>query len=66
MPKCTIAERHCESCGSMDYEDVNLGDQGYSACCNEIVTDQSSCRAHHVREVRMTDTAAIKHAFRNC
>lgn len=31
--------RHCESCGSRDYEDINLGDQGYTACCNELVCD---------------------------
>lgn len=27
----------CSQCGSTDYEDLYLGDQGYSACCNEPV-----------------------------
>jgi hypothetical protein len=39
---CTINETHCENCGSTDYEDLNTGDQGYSACCNEIVTWNAS------------------------
>jgi hypothetical protein len=45
---CSIDERHCESCGSTDYEDLNCGDQGYTACCNELTTDRAGCRAHHV------------------
>lgn len=28
---------HCEQCGSTDPEDLNEGDQGYSACCNECI-----------------------------
>jgi hypothetical protein len=45
---CTINEAHCENCGSTDYEDVNLGDQGYTRCCNELVSRWSgSCRNHH-------------------
>jgi hypothetical protein len=28
---------HCSSCGSTDYEDLNTGDQGYTACCNKRV-----------------------------
>lgn len=49
MPNhCTINEPHCENCGSTDYEDLHCGDQGYSACCNEIVVSGSqSCRNHH-------------------
>jgi hypothetical protein len=31
----TPTPEHCESCGSEDYEDLNCGDQGYTACCNE-------------------------------
>jgi hypothetical protein len=44
---CTITGTHCENCGATDYESINLGDQGYSACCNEIVTNQHDCRNHH-------------------
>jgi hypothetical protein len=32
-----ITATHCQSCGSTDNEDLTTGDQGYSACCNEIV-----------------------------
>lgn len=28
---------HCESCGSTDHQDLEDGDQGYTACCNELV-----------------------------
>jgi hypothetical protein len=45
--KCKIEGVHCENCGSTDYEDINLGDQGYSACCNECVNGQFDCRNHH-------------------
>ena len=31
---------HCQACGSDDYEDLNHGDQGYTACCNERVVDR--------------------------
>jgi len=48
--QCTIKQRHCEQCGSTDPEDVNDGDQGYSACCNEIVTDARWCRGHHLED----------------
>lgn len=44
---CKTTERHCENCGSTDYEDVHCGDQGYSACCNELVVDGRDCRDHH-------------------
>lgn len=27
---------HCQSCGRSDYESLHTGDQGYTACCNEI------------------------------
>lgn len=47
---CTINTEHCENCGSTDYENVNLGDQGYTACCNELVARSShTCRNHHGR-----------------
>lgn len=46
-PNCTINARHCENCGSTSIEDLDYGDQGYTACCNELVTDQRSCRDHH-------------------
>jgi len=29
-------QEHCENCGSTDYEDLHTGDQGYTACCNEL------------------------------
>lgn len=46
--QCTITASHCENCGSTDYDSVNNGDQGYSACCNEIVAfDNTFCRNHH-------------------
>ena len=44
---CTIQGLHCESCGSTDYDDLENGDQGYSACCNEIVSTTHDCRNHH-------------------
>ena len=44
---CRIRGEHCESCGSTDYEDLHCGDQGYTACCNELVTSQAGCRGHH-------------------
>jgi hypothetical protein len=47
---CKTSERHCENCGSTDYEDINLGDQGYTACCNELATDGRSCNGGHERE----------------
>lgn len=31
-----IAGTHCENCGSTDREDLETGDQGYTACCNEL------------------------------
>jgi hypothetical protein len=33
----TIAGDHCQACGSTDSENLNNGDQGYTACCNERV-----------------------------
>lgn len=33
---------HCENCGSTDREDLVGGDQGYTACCNELVCDGRS------------------------
>jgi hypothetical protein len=36
-PANSIAADHCQSCGSTAYEDLWLGDQGYTACCNERV-----------------------------
>lgn len=47
---CTIAAPHCENCGASDYESVNLGDSGYTACCNELISyDSTACRNHHGR-----------------
>jgi len=47
---CTETYPHCENCGSVDYEDVNLGDDGYTACCNELVATSHDCRGHHLDE----------------
>lgn len=33
---------HCELCGSFDIEDLETGDQGYTACCNEPTCDGRS------------------------
>lgn len=44
---CTTNTRHCENCGSTDPEDLT-GNDGYSACCNElIVSGADDCRNHH-------------------
>lgn len=34
-----INKTHCELCGTFDYESLNTGDQGYTACCNEPQCD---------------------------
>jgi hypothetical protein len=45
---CTVKGQHCENCGSTDYEDLFCGDQGYTACCNELVSySAAECRNHH-------------------
>lgn len=45
---CTIPATHCENCGSKDYEDLHTGDDGYTACCNELIAyGASDCRNHH-------------------
>lgn len=42
---CKIDARHCEHCGSTD---VNpSANDGYSACCNEIIIWTHDCRNHH-------------------
>lgn len=47
---CTINTPHCQLCGSTDYEDLNAGDQGYTACCNEPVEcDSRHCPGGHTR-----------------
>ena len=46
QPTGRIAGEHCQNCGSTDYEDLHLGDQGYTACCNERVVygcDPTDC-----------------------
>ena len=53
MTGCKIQGEHCEQCGSTEYEDVALGDEGYSACCNEIVVwGPSACRNYHEEQGR--------------
>lgn len=52
MSTCHISTEHCENCGSTDPEDVGFEavreNDGYSACCNEIVAWGSrDCRNHH-------------------
>lgn len=44
---CSVRGTHCEQCGRTDWDATNGGDQGYSGCCNEIVTDAFYCRNHH-------------------
>jgi hypothetical protein len=45
---CTIDLPHCENCGSTNRYDLTTGDQGYTACCNELISDNSfDCRNHH-------------------
>jgi hypothetical protein len=34
-PKRHWFSRHCSSCGTTDYEALETGDQGYTACCNK-------------------------------
>ena len=53
MSACEVTGTHCEQCGSTDYEDTHLGDQGYSACCNElVVSGADDCRDHHGESAR--------------
>lgn len=44
MTACNITADHCQLCGSTDHEDMVTGDQGYTACCNEPVTNAGYCR----------------------
>lgn len=37
---------HCSSCGSTAWEDLETGDQGYTACCNEPVV-HGICNGTH-------------------
>ena len=47
---CTTTSQHCESCGSADREDLTTGDQGYTACCNELIVTRGGCRGHHLED----------------
>lgn len=52
MTHCVIRGTHCESCGSSDPEDVGFeaaqSNDGYSTCCNEIISyGPQGCRNHH-------------------
>lgn len=38
-----LLSEHCENCGSREFEDLYLGDQGYTACCNEPVCHYDNC-----------------------
>ena len=56
MNGCTINQVHCENCGSTDLEDVGWDalreNDGYTACCNELVAhDARDCRNHHDEEI---------------
>lgn len=60
MTNCTINSTHCENCGSTDYEDVHCGDQGYTACCNELIAhDARDCRNHHADDDDAADATDI-------
>ena len=44
---CTIAQAHCEACGSTLNEDLD-SDDGYTLCCNELTSSgRGDCRNHH-------------------
>ena len=44
---CTIAQAHCEACGSTLNEDLD-SDDGYTLCCNELTSSgRNDCRNHH-------------------
>lgn len=43
----TRERRIINEASSTDYEDVSLGDQGYSACCNEVVIWGGDCADGH-------------------
>lgn len=50
---CQINQPHCENCGATDYESLHTGDQGYTACCNELISQgPSDCRDHHGEHAR--------------
>lgn len=62
-----IQGRHCQQCGSTDREDLDYGDQGYSACCNEIVVlgcDEGACY-HHLEAAYQAalDAAVDEHGY---
>jgi hypothetical protein len=44
LTRKVIGVPHCQQCGSTDNEDLTTGDDGYSACCNEIVVWGGDCR----------------------
>jgi hypothetical protein len=48
---CTTNQDHCENCGSVNSEDIATGD-GYTSCCNELVTSRRDCRDHHGQSSR--------------
>jgi len=56
---CTTNQLHCENCGSTDHEDL-LGDQGYTACCNELTATAASCRGHHNSDDADLDAEAFE------
>ena len=37
----TNSTTHCSLCLSTDHEDLHTGDQGYTACCNEPLSDEA-------------------------
>lgn len=46
--KCSTSVTHCENCGSEDREDTDpFANDGYSACCNELLVNYTTCRNHH-------------------
>ena len=56
MSRCTINAEHCEHCGSTDPEDTDrFANEGYSVCCNELLTDRAGCRDHHGEFQRTQD-----------
>ena len=44
---CNVSGSHCEQCGSA--AEGSADNDGYSSCCNELITWGGDCRNHHAR-----------------
>lgn len=52
----TTRKDHCECCGSTEAEDLYNGDQGYTACCNELVCHGDTTVTYRETETGTTGT----------